>query len=196
MKAAGTVKFCKVVKPGLGFVEFTQDAEAQNAINMLNGSLMGGQVIEVDAWTGRRPDEKGAKGNGKGGGDFGKMMSMMGGGGGSTMDMMQMMMKMMTGGGGNFGGKGGGKDQRSYTAKPVDESGGVLGEYTGTIKSFSERTFYGFIECPEIKSSGYQDVFLYGDQKKGYRVGHTVKFTAVLNKEGNPVAKDLKSGLK
>merc|ERR1719199_573733 len=103
------------------------------------------------------------------------------------------MMAGATGGGGGW--KGGGKSW-GKTPKPVDESGGVLGEFKGTIKSFSDRTYYGFIECDQLKAQGYQDVFLFGDMKKNYQVGNTVKFTAVLNKEGKPVAKDLKSGLK
>jgi len=78
----------------------------------------------------------------------------------------------------------------------VDSSGGELGEQTGTIKSFSWKTNYGFIECPEVTSAGYGDVFLHGDMKKGYQQGQTVKFDCVLNKEGKPVAINLRSGLK
>lgn len=82
------------------------------------------------------------------------------------------------------------------SSSKVDDSGGVLGDFTGTIKSFVDSKWYGFIECPEITAMGHQDVFLHGDQKKMYRVGHMVKFTACLNKEGKVQAKDLKSGLK
>jgi len=97
------------------------------------------------------------------------------------------------------GAKGWGKGQ----PREVDESGGVLGEFTGTIKSFVDSKWYGFIECPEVQALGHQDagapgkqdVFLHGDQKRGYQVGHKVKFTAVLNKDGKVGAKDLKSGL-
>jgi len=111
---------------------------------------------------------------------------------GLMKDMLGMMMAMMEGEG-QIKGKGKGKGGGGW----VDESGGHLGEYTGTIKSFAEKTGYGFIDSPDIRAGGYPaDVFLLGGQKKGYRVGHVVKFTAVLNKDGKPVAKDLRSGLK
>merc|ERR1712060_138958 len=78
----------------------------------------------------------------------------------------------------------------------VDESGGVLGEFLGTIRSYHDGKCYGFIECADLEPHGYKDVFLHGDMKKGYRVGQKVKFTAFLTKEGKCQAKDLKSGLK
>jgi len=118
---------------------------------------------------------------------------------GGKLDIMNMMFDMMMGGKGKgfgkgFGkGKGKGGGQKTFQA---DESGGVLGELTGTIKSFSDKNYYGFIECPQLQSMGYQDAFLHGDEKRGYRVGHTIKFTAVLSKDGKPQAKDLKSGLR
>jgi len=131
------------------------------------------------------PSGSGGKGSGSSGGGVEDVLKAFG---------LMAMMAGATGGGGG-GWKGGGKSW-SKNPKPVDESGGVLGEFKGTIKSFSDRTFYGFIECDQLKAQGYQDVFLFGDMKKGYQVGNVVKFTAVLNKEGKPVAKDLKSGLK
>merc|ERR1711924_298771 len=85
----------------------------------------------------------------------------------------------------------GGWQQKKFK---IDKSGGELGEFTGTIKSFAWKTNYGFIECPELKE--YGDVFLHGDMKKGYQQGQKVKFTCVVNAEGKPVAIDLKSGLK
>jgi len=94
-------------------------------------------------------------------------------------------------GGGNAWGKGDGKASWQNKFK-VDKSGGELGEFEGTIKSFNTRTNYGFIACPEMD----EDVFLHGDMKKGFREGQTVKFTAVLNKDGKAVGIDLKSGLK
>eukprot|EP00928_Gymnodinium_smaydae_P051360 TRINITY_DN348_c0_g2_i10.p2 TRINITY_DN348_c0_g2~~TRINITY_DN348_c0_g2_i10.p2 ORF type:complete len:195 (-),score=61.83 TRINITY_DN348_c0_g2_i10:1-585(-) len=78
----------------------------------------------------------------------------------------------------------------------VDKSGGELGEFIGTIKSFSLRNNYGFIECPDIAAKGFGDIFLHGDHKKGYKPGQTVKFSCVVSKEGKAVALDLKSGLK
>mmetsp|Transcript_118138 Transcript_118138/g.329407 ORF Transcript_118138/g.329407 Transcript_118138/m.329407 type:complete len:158 (-) Transcript_118138:98-571(-) len=89
-----------------------------------------------------------------------------------------------------------GKGKGSSGKFQIDDSGGILGEFLGTIKSFNDWKCYGFIECDDIKAQGYQDVFLHGDQKRGYQVGHKVKFTAFLTAEGKCQAKDLKSGLK
>jgi len=75
----------------------------------------------------------------------------------------------------------------------IDKSGGELGEFIGVIKTFMDRKNFGFIECAE---AGQGDIFLHGDQKKMYQVGHTVKFDCVLNKDGKAVAINLKSGLK
>merc|ERR1719440_992155 len=100
--------------------------------------------------------------------------------------MMQTFMELMMGGaGGSWGG--------SKTFK-VDSTGGELGEHIGTIKSFGWKNNYGFITCPELAE--YGDVFLHGDEKKGYQQGQKVKFDAVLNKDGKPVAIKLRPGLK
>merc|ERR1740138_1300637 len=95
-----------------------------------------------------------------------------------------------------WGGKGWGGGQSYDSNYKVDESGGLVGDFLGTIKSFAESTGYGFIECPEIKKSYNADVFLHKAMKKGYQVGNKIRFTCVLNKDGKPQAKDLKSGLK
>jgi len=135
-----------------------------------------------------------ASGKGKGKGKGKSWESSYGGGKGDMMSMMWDMLMGSKGKGKSFGkGKGKGGGQKTFQA---DESGGVLGELTGTIKSFSDKNYYGFIECPQLQAMGYQDAFLHGDEKRGYRVGHTIKFTAVLSKDGKPQAKDLKSGLK
>merc|ERR1719191_844986 len=83
------------------------------------------------------------------------------------------------------GGKGKGWSGSGSSGKfKIDESGGVLGEYVGSIKSFNDRSGYGFIDSDDIKSMGYQDVFLHGDMKKGYEIGQKVKFTAFLTAKG------------
>merc|ERR1719265_843942 len=119
--------------------------------------------------------------------DMMKMMPMMG------MNPMMMMMMMGGGMGGGMGGMGVRKgmfDKGSKTFK-TDDSGGVLGEFTGTIKSGGRA--YGFIECPE---AGKGDIFVHHEERKEYKRGQTVKFTLVLNKSGKPQAINLKSGLK
>merc|ERR1711957_445268 len=100
----------------------------------------------------------------------------------------------MGGKGGGWGGGGG--DGWKHKKFDVDKSGGELGEFKGKIKGKFMRG-YGFIESDEVKAAGHDcDVFLHGDQKKNYQEGNTVKFTCVLNKDGKPVAIDLKSGLR
>jgi RNA recognition motif-containing protein len=74
---------------GFGFVEMSNDQEAQAAINALNGKENGGRTLTVNE---ARPKEEGRGGGGRGG--FG------GGGGG--------------GGRGGFGGGGGGGGGRRY----------------------------------------------------------------------------------
>merc|ERR1712039_1132826 len=128
------------------------------------------------------------------GGGMGGMGGMCGWGGKGMM-MPMSMMNMMMGGMGKGGGWGGGS-QWEYTNYKVDKSGGELGQFKGTIKSFSDKTGYGFIESEDVKAAGHGDVFLHGAMKKGYRTGNIVKFTCVLNKDGKPAAIDLKSGLK
>jgi len=117
-------------------------------------------------------------------------------------DMMTLFQQFLEFTGKGYGGKGyGGKGtdgmawQKGSTSggrkRKCDESGGVVGDFVGTIKSFVRKTGYGFIECPELG-----DVFMLEEEMRGYQVGHTVRFTAVRSAEGKPQAKDLRSGLK
>jgi RNA recognition motif-containing protein len=77
---------------GFGFIEMSNDGEADAAINALNGSSIGGRSIVVNE---ARPREGGGGGGG-GRGGFG------GGGGGGYGG----------GGGGGYGGGGGGRGGR------------------------------------------------------------------------------------
>merc|ERR1719442_141119 len=97
---------------------------------------------------------------------------------------------------GGFGGGWNGGNQWEWKNFEVDKSGGELGQFKGTIKSFSDKNGYGFIESDDVKAAGHGDVFLHGDMKKGYQQGQTVKFDCILNKDGKPVAINLRSGLK
>jgi len=78
---------------GFGFVEMGSDAEAQAAIEGMNGESMGGRSLVV---SGARPMEGRPRGGGGGGGGGGY-----GGGGGR-------------GGGGGYGGGGGGRSGGGY----------------------------------------------------------------------------------
>jgi len=136
-----------------------------------------------------KPTGGGFKGHGKSYGGGGK-----GYGGGGKGDLIQALVQALGGGGGGGSWGKGSKGKGAWGSNfKVDKSGGELGEFVGTIKSFNDKTNYGFIECEE---AGQGDIFLHGDMKKGYRQGHTVKFTCVLNKQGKAVAIDLQSGLK
>ena len=98
--AHGTVTSAKVMmerdtgrSKGFGFVEMGSDAEAQDAVNGMNGQQYGGRGIVVNEARPMepRPPRSGGFGGGGGGGYGG------GGGGGRS------------GGGGGYGGGGGGR---------------------------------------------------------------------------------------
>ena len=101
--AHGTVTSAKVMmerdtgrSKGFGFVEMASDAEAQAAINGMNGQQYGGRglvVNEARPMEARPPRSGGGFGGGSGGGGYG--------GGGRS------------GGGGGYGGGGGGGGGRS-----------------------------------------------------------------------------------
>jgi len=100
----GTVTSAKVMmdrdtgrSKGFGFVEMASDAEAQSAINGLNGQALEGRAIVVNEARPReeRPGGFGGGGGRSGGGGFGGGGGRSGGGG-------------FGGGGGGYGGGGGG----------------------------------------------------------------------------------------
>ncbi|WP_312757179.1 RNA-binding protein [Pulveribacter sp.] len=106
---------------GFGFVEMASDAEAQQAINGMNGQSLGGRSIVVNE---ARPMEprppRSGGGFGGGGGGFGGGGGYGGGGGRS-------------GGGGGYGGGGRseGGFRSPYGAGPRGGSGGGRGGYGG-----------------------------------------------------------------
>ena len=96
--AHGTVTSAKVMmerdtgrSKGFGFVEMGSDAEAQDAVNGMNGQQYGGRGIVVNEARPMEPRPPRSGGFGGGGGGYG------GGGGGRS------------GGGGGYGGGGGGR---------------------------------------------------------------------------------------
>ena len=104
---------------GFGFIEMDNDAEAEAAINALNGTQMGGRTLTVNEAKPRedRPRTGGGGGgyggSGGGGGGYG------GGGGGRC-----------GGGGGGYGGGGGGGG-RSGGGGGGNRGGGGGGGYGG-----------------------------------------------------------------
>merc|ERR1712100_800730 len=80
-------------------------------------------------------------------------------------------------------------------ASAKDTSGGVIGEFLGTITNIGPK--FGFIECPPLKRKVQESrVFILADELKQYKEGHKVKFTAYFDGQGRLQGKDLKSGLK
>ena len=88
---------------GFGFVEMSSDAEAQSAINGMNGQALDGRAIVVNEARPReeRPGGFGGGGRSGGGGGFGGGGGRSGGGGGYGGGG--------SGGGGGYGGGGGGR---------------------------------------------------------------------------------------
>ena len=127
--AHGTVSSAKVMmerdtgrSKGFGFVEMGSDAEAQAAINGMNGQQYGGRGLVVNE---ARPMEPraprsggggfgGGAGGGGGGGGYG------GGGGGSRSG---------AGGGGGYGGGGGGSRSGGGGGYGGSSSGGGRSSY-------------------------------------------------------------------
>ena len=104
----GTVSSAKVMmdretgrSKGFGFVEMGSDAEAQSAINGMNGQQMDGRALVVNEARPReeRPGGFGGGGRSGGGGGYGGGGGGFGGGGGAGR----------SGGGGGYGGGGGGR---------------------------------------------------------------------------------------
>ena len=120
----GTVTSAKVMmdrdtgrSKGFGFVEMGSDAEAQAAINGMNGQSIGGRAVVVNE---ARPREErpggfrgGSGGGGYGGGGGGYGGGGYGGGGGGR-----------SGGGGGYGGGGGRSGGGGYGGGGGGRSGG------------------------------------------------------------------------
>ncbi|MEY2953177.1 MAG: hypothetical protein RLZZ401_1264 [Pseudomonadota bacterium] len=109
---------------GFGFVEMASDAEAQAAINGMNGQPLGGRSVVVNEarpMEARPPRTGGFGGGGGGGGGFGGGRREGGGGGGGFGGGRS--------GGGGFGGGGGGGGsdggfRSPYGSGPRGGSGG------------------------------------------------------------------------
>jgi len=110
---------------GFGFVEMGSDAEAQEAINGMNGQSLGGRSIVVNEARPMeaRPPRSGGGGFGGGGGYGGGRSGGGGGYGGGR-----------SGGGGGYGGGGGGRSEggfRSPYGSGPRGGGGGRGGYGG-----------------------------------------------------------------
>jgi RNA recognition motif-containing protein len=132
----GTVTSAKVMmdretgrSKGFGFVEMASDAEAQAAINGMNGQALEGRAIVVNEARPReeRPGGYGGGGGGYGGGGGGRS----GGGGGYGGGGRSGGGGGYGGGGGGYGGGGGGGGGRSPYGNG-GRSGGGGGGYGGS----------------------------------------------------------------
>jgi len=60
--------------------------------------------------------------------------------------------------------------------------------YQGTLKSYSEKNGFGFIDCPATKQKYGCDVFVHKTEGESVSVGSSVTFQVHLNKKGQPQA--------
>ncbi len=127
--AHGSVSSAKVMmerdtgrSKGFGFVEMGSDAEAQAAINAMNGQQFGGRGLVVNEARPMepRPPRSGGFGGGAGGGGYGGGA---GGGGGRS-------------GGGGYGGGGDRSGGGGYGGGGGGRSGGGGGGYGGGRSSY------------------------------------------------------------
>jgi hypothetical protein len=142
----GTVSSAKVMmdrdtgrSKGFGFVEMGSDAEAQSAINGMNGQALDGRALVVNEARPReeRPGGFGGGGGGRsGGGGFGGGGGGRSGGGGFGGGS--------SGGGGGYGGGGGGRSGGGggYGGGGGGRSGGGGGGYGGGGSSGGGRGGY------------------------------------------------------
>ena len=110
---------------GFGFVEMGSDAEAQAAINGMNGQPLGGRSVVVNEarpMEARPPRSGGFGGGGGGGGGYGGGGGRSGGGGGYGGGS--------GGGGGGYGGGGGGGSDGGFRS-PYGGGGGGGGRSGG-----------------------------------------------------------------
>lgn len=138
-------------------------------------------------------------GGGGGGGFKGGGKGDMWGKGGGKGDMWAMWdpsdpfgKGQMGWGGDGFGGGDKGCGGKGKKRGPPQEEQQIEGRFAGVIKSFNEKSGYGFIECPDLKAAGYQnDAFLNRQQLQAFQVGSQVSFEVFVNQKGQPVAKNL-----
>ena len=112
---------------GFGFVEMGSDAEAQAAINGMNGQPLGGRSVVVNEARPMeaRPPRSGGFGGGGGGGGYG------GGGGGGRSSGGGGYGGGSGGGGGGYGGGGGGGGSDGGFRSPSGGGGGGGGRSGG-----------------------------------------------------------------
>lgn len=72
------------------------------------------------------------------------------------------------------------------------QNGTWVPTHLGVLKSFSEKTGYGFITCAELNSRFGQDIFLHKNDIdfQNVQLGQWVEFAVVINERGQPQARN------
>jgi len=71
-------------------------------------------------------------------------------------------------------------------------SGEYICYYVGRLKSFNNRTGYGFLECAQSKTDWGSDVFIHKNfVQNPWHIGQPVEFAVQLNSRGQPQAYDV-----
>eukprot|EP00429_Kryptoperidinium_foliaceum_P064354 CAMPEP_0176064774 /NCGR_PEP_ID=MMETSP0120_2-20121206/32311_1 /TAXON_ID=160619 /ORGANISM="Kryptoperidinium foliaceum, Strain CCMP 1326" /LENGTH=558 /DNA_ID=CAMNT_0017398355 /DNA_START=34 /DNA_END=1710 /DNA_ORIENTATION=+ len=74
-----------------------------------------------------------------------------------------------------------------------DETGACMSYYVGRLKSFNNRTGYGFLECAQSKTDWGADVFIHKKYVLNpWHIGQPIEFAVTLNSRGQPQASDVK----
>lgn len=89
--------------------------------------------------------------------------------------------------------RGGGKDKGKGKKGGVPHLDSTGETYIGIIKSFNEKTNYGFIACDEIQTEYGSDCFCAGRYMNGHSVGDTVEFDVAVTPQGKPQAVAVRS---
>eukprot|EP00928_Gymnodinium_smaydae_P019891 TRINITY_DN1765_c0_g1_i2.p1 TRINITY_DN1765_c0_g1~~TRINITY_DN1765_c0_g1_i2.p1 ORF type:complete len:460 (+),score=91.90 TRINITY_DN1765_c0_g1_i2:161-1540(+) len=74
----------------------------------------------------------------------------------------------------------------------MDHTGNWCAYYLGTLKSYSNKNGYGFIECPPATQDWGADVFIHKQMvPTPWTLGQPVEFAVTLNSRGQPQATDV-----
>jgi len=86
-----------------------------------------------------------------------------------------------------------GLPQASAPLTVLESASGLGKSYRGVVKSFSEKSGYGFVECDETFREYKRDVYMPGHiaQATGCRVDEEVVFYIAINNDGMPVVKEM-----
>mmetsp|Transcript_68700 Transcript_68700/g.164911 ORF Transcript_68700/g.164911 Transcript_68700/m.164911 type:complete len:432 (+) Transcript_68700:45-1340(+) len=80
---------------------------------------------------------------------------------------------------------------KAQSSKPCGKGSKGGEEHIGTVKSFSDKTGYGFIACPEVFAQYGRDVFVKGEDLNGLPVGTQVGMKVAPNDKGMPQAQSV-----